>query len=598
MVEFTPLAPFEERALHVVLRRGPDAEIVRTVVDGSTGKPIAGALVRIQEETRTIGGTTTDEDGVFRAHWDSWREVHLRLDAEGHAPALVSLEPGAAPQPVPLWRSAGIDFSATTATGIPLGRATVEVHGRLAEALPVELRTPSLLAEEIVDSEIRRRLSRLDPDGRKPLTFFREGRMTSLTDAHGRTSFQELPPFVPLTIDLSWNDGRKKSRLMIAPLQPGETRSVSWSEPAKSSWRSVRGRLMDQDGAPVAGHGMWLVAADEEEGERYFNCGEEPNEATTEADGTFVIGGHAGRYLLGPAPACRALREAPDPDAVAPWAIVVELVEGQEPSEVVLRRPRGLYLTCSVVDPQGKARNATVFAEVGGGAAIDVYWGPPLLLGPLLDRDHRVSAADRDSRSAARFARPVRGGGEPLELVLLPPDSEEASNGTLSGFVLDAESGEALQVDVLAIAAELAGTVLARGWPRLWKEATSDGMGRFFLDGLEPGEYVLLAMHEGSVGLARALVPGPGDRVSDVLLRVPRPGFVIVEDAKETMHGSFIVLLDSLTVERGQWYQGEPFAVPSGPILLMFTGVEQSSFRAIETSPGVTVAIDLTAGVD
>jgi hypothetical protein len=134
---------------------------------------------------------------------------------------------------------------------------------------------------------------------------------------------------------------------------------------------------------------------------------------------------------------------------------------------------------------------------------------------------------------------------------------------------------------------------MVRMMSRYLEEVPTDGMGRFLIEDLEPGTYLLLAHTDDSLGIARAIVPGPGDRVRDVIVRVPRPASVVVEGAEQSLSEHFSVLLDGLPVASGWWSVDEPFLVPAGLVTLQLWDGQRTRFRTFDAPPGGTITLDL-----
>ena len=100
------------------------------------------------------------------------------------------------------------------------------------------------------------------------------------------------------------------------------------------------------------------------------------------------------------------------------------------------------------------------------------------------------------------------------------------------------------------------------------------------------------------MGLARAVIPGRGDRVIDVTIRISRPTSVVIHSAAGSWGGGrYFARIDGLLVSLGDWSSDDPFLVPSGSVSLEITE-EQSGrhvFRTLDTPPGGTVTIDLAS---
>ena len=120
-----------------------------------------------------------------------------------------------------------------------------------------------------------------------------------------------------------------------------------------------------------------------------------------------------------------------------------------------------------------------------------------------------------------------------------------ADKASIAGTVVDAISEQPLKGAQVRLRSDLSGF---SGGPAAPKFASTDATGHFLFEGITPGQYLLLAAHEGYVRGSRgeAAVQGqwttvaPGQRVNDLVLRLLPGGLVaghIVNDAGKPLRG-------------------------------------------------------------
>src|SRR4030095_17005169 len=168
-------------------------------------------------------------------------------------------------------------------------------------------------------------------------------------------------------------------------------------------------------------------------------------------------------------------------DATAPFATLVEIQPGEAEHQIELVVHRGLRITGSLRDPDGKpVNNAGIEARTG-----ETWLGTSggedgtFVLGPLLPGTYTLAASPSFHKGLAR-SEPLQAEAGARELVLrLRP------GGTLSGRVVDAGTGEGV------------GSTIAVSQPGNKTEyiyfPRSKADGSFELGGLLPGTYSLAA---------------------------------------------------------------------------------------------------------
>lgn len=600
-LRFQPLSAAQDRSVALTMRHGRDAGLASEL---RYAKPVPGARIELRRGQETVAWASSDAAGKFQLAWPSWRDAHLRIEADGFSTMALLLSDEqlrrglVEPRP-----SASLDVHVTHGAG-PVSGALVRLRTRLGDLWDGLERgePPAELAGELFLSSAR-------------------------TDDQGHARFEDVPTWLRLGLEVAGE-----------PVGHANSSSFSlWGNPERAlEWQlgspaTVSGTLIDQDGEPIAGQTLWLVPApaetwrdvfERDDRGHYLDCEAlhlGPQITTSATDGGFLFNGvYAGRYALGPGPACwlpEEKRQTRNERDVAPWAEIVRIdpLRGS-PQEIHLRRPRGLYLFGVVVDAEGRRADANVRAWSAGGSAEDAHDGPaPFAIGPLVDAPHRVEARTPRSHSPAVEARPrrrARAGEEQelLELCLKPPEAF----GSIAGSVVDAAEGRALEALVRAFpAAELRERLLELDLREPFPEpgVTPDGawrtdsLGRFRITDLAPGAYVLTARTATSVGWSRTLVPDPGDEVSDVVLRVLDPAELVVErpwseDPREHA-GQLTACVGDLFRMRIPWTEGERLRVPSGAHLALAVETEAGEFFPFDLSdvlPRRLVTLALQSG--
>ncbi|MEW6746781.1 MAG: carboxypeptidase-like regulatory domain-containing protein [Planctomycetota bacterium] len=257
----------QEHEVRVELPTACDLRIYGKVV-GAGGEPVARARVTCFEpgasagigiyyttdpdsvaaifDDRVIATADTRDDGTFECEVPSWKNLDIRIEADGFSPALSDASPNCNTAEraaiVRLYRPA---------------RATVQVLDERGPAprLTVRLTTQS------------RDLSQQPPEEREiggirfmaPVTDgWGEITWEAMTEKTGRCEFYDLTAGVPIAVALSRGSQaiqHKATELLLLPQEQSEV--VLWAgQPI-----SLCGLLLDQQGRPVAGQEIWLVAS-------------------------------------------------------------------------------------------------------------------------------------------------------------------------------------------------------------------------------------------------------------------------------------------------------------------------------------------------
>lgn len=468
------------------------------LVAQADGSPLHGASVLFGKEELA----RSDEDGRFSLAFDTALSPVLQVAMPGYAPAIVQAKLGHHyPE-----RALVVELR----PGASIEARLLTTEGEAAQGTQVVLTTDMA--------------SVLGVGGSAPATGARLGELTWRATANrlGMVFFESLPTDAELRIGLL-RPGQRDAELQTGvgaiprsvTLAPGEVWKPEWRLPGRPE---IAGRLVDQNGDPLPGEEIWLVAVAEGEPAiaRYLRPEETPVErATTDAQGRFRfvdLDPHA--WLVGLAP------ERPETSSEWQTALgclavpaLVGDVNAPPQGEHLLIATRGLTIRGVVLGPGGyPAAGALVSAlEENGHGALEVraQGNGAFVLGPL---------------SAGRFALLVSGCTD-CGVERFGPFQAGSREVVLSLRAVRRYSGQVVTAAGDPRAALLA--VFADGALRAQIE-TQSGLqpGRFEV-ALEPGLYDFVATTaDGEVGSLRGVTLGAEALTSGFTLPVTRGGLV------------------------------------------------------------------------
>lgn len=487
----------------LVVPLGGDLALRGRVLRAADGAPIEGASVHVHalgverigasQLARPSGGrgdATTDAQGRFALASTSWERNALLVEAAGHAPRCVLApevpeEGELAPLEIRLEPAAGLELALRAPGGEPLA---------------------GLEARLSINAAALAGLERLDAP---PLT------RSASSDADGLARLADLPGGVALELELfdPRAEGGRGGLVYRAPralvLGPGESRRLELVVPAPDS---LRGRLVDQRGRPVANHPVWLVPDRGEELVVFFAHARPLRESVSDEQGYFALPRvPAGRWWVGPAP-LPAGDARPLEERVAPLAQALEHAPGPRGEPVELRVVRGLGLAGALRDPEGQPLAGVIVRAAGLDSPLAVEASSDergrFALGPLVPGAFRVLARpSAELGLASPPAADFEAGRADLELVLVRAASLE---GLVHGA--GAAQGEA---EVALVPEDSESAV---GWrPARTRE------GRFRFAGLPPGRYALVASRpDGRVCVARGFELEAGRDIGGIGLDLER----------------------------------------------------------------------------
>ena len=465
------LAAGETRVHDVVLPEQRDARARGRVIDVPSGLPIAGASVTL------VGGPTiqTDGNGLFELTTATLRDDVARVEAAGHARAMVDLgsecEDAPEPCPVPLEPLAVLELRVTDASG--------------AAGIGLRARVTSPWAGQ--GGSVARFLAF---DGEK---------WEGTTDARGACAL-ELPPRESLTLELLAAAEPTPLRRESLRLEPGERRVLALSI---GKGAVVEGRVVDAEATPQPALDVFLLPDSSRfdfyrYDERDFERGS-AFRTRSDADGRFRFEQvPPGTWWLGPG--WKPGMDAEERSVGVP--IEVRVVEGGSIAPIELLVWSGRCIRGRIVGPDGEtppsiectveARSATFSAFA------HVFFGDRFLVGPLLPGSYRVQATSANGFADSEAV--TAGDGEDVVLRL-------REGALLSGVVLD-EAGHR---------APRAGITVTDSSRTDWSGTDDDGAFQF--RSVVPGECDLFADADGRVACLRVTVD-PGVARTDLELRL------------------------------------------------------------------------------
>ncbi len=440
------------------------------VTDATTGAPLAGAIVRVQDSRREGPQATTDARGEYAISHPGDGSLHVVASCADHANASAYVEhssPAVSIQDFALAPGATVIVHVTDDHGAPLSgvRVTPSTHG-VGYYVDVGIDT---------DEHGVARLERLSRTTPPNIMAAKEG----YEKAFGR------PRFDP---------DRAVAELRLALL------------PSDSTRRAIAGRVTAPDGHPLAGARIeWKdgagtrFAADESYGEIH------------------AITDHRGEYWLefvDDYETCYLGVAAPG------WGPRVQhgVRPGtpEKPAEVNFVLEPGHWLAGRVVDEAGEAlENALVHAMPKRHLLRKSVAFPAVLREARTDRDGRFRLEDL---SGPKVAISVSKRGQPSVEKEVEVDREIEivlqSHGAIRGVVVDADSGEAIEAFTVRTRSGPAGVSVREA--EIGTSFTSPE-GRFALEGLrQDGAYKIQILADGYPPADFVDVrPGPADAADD-----------------------------------------------------------------------------------
>jgi hypothetical protein len=474
-----PLAAGASIEIEVLFPETP-ARMQGVVLDRGSARPIAGASIEADEGSDAFRcmRASSGADGTFalpvppaaragallRVRADGYAPVELAVAADGGARSRVRVE---------LVGAARLAVSVQRSDGSPAPGIGVEV----TPSAPPGLTAPPRIS----------------------------------TGADGRCAFADLPAGSPLKVRLYRDARLLREEPELRALRPGERRALV----IRLDGAHVRGRLVDQYGAPVAGAVVSIRSAAARGGRS--DASPTAVEPGTDVQGRFDFEDiPPGSWLVAHT---GVVVDSARRGAAPAFAFVskrLEIPAGAREVDVTLVAYRDLFIAGEVVDPDGRP------VEGAGVVALGSPQGEPhqvaatsdasgrFVLGPLGPTEYSVASRLRSVPVRARA-------GDTGVVVRLSPI------GALRGVVLDARTGAPLRAEVRASNAASSTTY------RVQSRSGPDGV--FALDELPPGRWTLEAMTETGRGHLAELPLRAGETLENLELRVEEAAILEIVSA-------------------------------------------------------------------
>lgn len=316
---------------------------------------------------------------------------------------------GAAPTPIELDIECRLEASVRGAGDLPIEGADVVVELLALMHLPVE-------RQKIANASS---LPSAPPFA-----------LVASTDRDGRATVRGLPAFSDLDFKLL----PPESLPDVEPLREATAVRLSPAETIERRWQlgggvTVRGRLLDEAGAPLGDVLVWLATQGAQldrsaTGSACFTTGDEAHvvaRAFTDELGRFEWSAlAAGDYWIGPAAWSRIGLGHAGGDLV-PLAEPLELAAGSVSRDVELRAQRGLFVTGRTVDRRGapvtgslqvRSQAGAIAGEVQSYADVEGNFRA----GPLAAGDYELRFLPSEARYAAAPPLKARAGSSDLRI--------------------------------------------------------------------------------------------------------------------------------------------------------------------------------------
>jgi len=298
----------------------------------------------------------------------------------------------------------------------------------------------------------------------------------------------------------------------------GEVRRVQWSLPPETT---IRGQVLDQDGAPVTAAKVLCVEPIVQS--RYFIPVDDAvlARARTDGSGRFRITGiPGGRWLIGVQP--ETMQVGGRPPGVARWGTWIDAPHQGGEILVQVTVYRGIYISGRAVAPEGFREHIWVQAtQVDAGAGFDGFSevspcedDGSFVVGPLIPGSYNLYASRPDAESSDQI---VDAGATDVVLHLAP-----VPGGSLRGRVVHRVTQKPMACRVQIIPHQG-----RRDRPHADPFREADPSGDFKWDFLQAGTYDLVATTpNGWIGVLQGVVVSAGAEITGLRIEMDRGGFV------------------------------------------------------------------------
>lgn len=543
------------------------------VLDDDTLAPIAGAslvFVGVVAGNRHLRGFEseptragkTDENGTFEIPPGTAASATGLIRAAGHTSALFNID----------------EQHPTRELALVL---------KLRRASELEIHAIDVTRGPIADAKVRvwtDGYQLAQPEG--AFVYAEDPQFRASTDLEGVAHFAELPASVPLEIELTLPAAAEPIQFDDVVLAPGDKRVVELKLGGSSR---IRGVLIDERAEPVPKQQLWLAnhplaSNGGSLAERIFFYTSDGDRArskpVTDEHGRFEISDvPRGCWWIGPA-ATHHWFEDPDERAVCAIATRVD-VDGVSEVELEVRTQRGLFITATVLDPEGKPTAAPVTAqpETGPGGFIPGYHvrGELNSIGPLMPGKYFVYATGVDGACDSEPVL-VDAGARDIELHL-------RAGGTVRGTTIDAATREPLRCKVYISQPD-----------ELYRGTDSDGS--FEIGGIPVGRCdVIATTADGRCAIERGIVAAVGGEPVELELALQTAARVRVAYSGPAEYGQFMIF-DGDTIVAADGVHTNTSAVhtvPAGHVRIrMRMGGKAEQVRELDVSIGEEPTVRFT----
>ncbi len=394
--------------------------------------------------------------------------------------------------------------------------------------------------------------------------------LAATTDRDGRATIAGLPASSALSFTVVPPESMPGQLAIVEAtalrMEPGATVERTWQ---LGGGIKLRGRLLDETGAPLADVLIWLATQgaqlDRNAESAFFTPGDESHvvaRAFTDEEGRFDWGAvAAGDYWIGPAAWSRIGLGHAGGDLV-PLAQPLSLPAGSVSSEVELQAQRGLFVTGRALDRRGGPVPGTLrVRELGNAIAGEVPSYADVegnfRAGPLSEGDYELRFLPSDLRYAAAPPLNARAGSRDLRI-------EVADAAALVMVARFDGRGEPVAASFLLV--QQGGDAIA--WTG-GRGATPSSDDRF--DGLPAGNFTLGATTtDGFAGFLEGVTLAEGEtRAVDVVLQ--RGATVEVRYRAGPVTLAQVALQSgAVVIAAGELALGstQRFTAPAGPVRL------------------------------
>jgi RNA polymerase sigma factor (sigma-70 family) len=576
--ELDSLVPGDRIELNIDLKLAPDVHWFGRVLENGTHRPIPGAIATLVERPRasrsappspqpppeTTDVATSDSRGLIEVRATSWKLQYIAVRAAGYVSVntfAVEHAVPSDPQELLLDRGASIEARVIDLAGAPVADLNLDLTANPSALLRTDTGEPPF--------------GKVSPPAH----------WSARTGPDGACRIDDLPCGVSLRPQLTrpgWT-ARKNPDPFV--LEIGEKRHIEWKLGATCT---VRGRVIDEQGKPLAGVELWMAplpitsnAPPSGRPTYFLGLSAATMEAKSISDGS----GHfhfdsvaPGRWRLGPAAHWDHSATSTE-TSWAPCADVFDVSEEAQSIERDVVAHPGLYIRGRVVDARGKPAMTMVALQTAEG---DYVWthttdsDGSFAAGPAVQGEFKLTAYPKDS-FAESLPVAAHAGDDDVTLKL-------RAGASLAGTIVDAETGDRCRAQLFL------SPHASVDLPRINGNEGRDPAD-FLFEGIPPGLYDIAAhTADGRTALLREIDLVAGVQ-ANVVVHVARGAKVRMRCEGKSPWGVYIVRSAGARIAQNSLTRGgvEIVDVPPGKLEIEFipTGADHGKSVEIELARGV-----------